>query len=257
MSIFSSNTPFTSGQLSTYFPTTNTATTMATIKFATQLLADGMIDDGQFAQIAALAGIYLDTIAEAYTVTSAVYTGTAGSTTRKYLLVPNYPLPTKINNDMPWPPFQCMPNPPPQGFPLPNANPALANQATPGNTYGGRRRLFGKMGASTTVSSTLATLSAAAYVTVVAPAASADNAGVHFDLLVQDGGTGDFNLIAGAVLPSATVVDTGLTRYPYAMYPNTTQTARYRHTELGVDTTGTHFIVYGPHVFLNPGFVAT
>ena len=258
----SSNTPFTDSQITTFFPTDTTADTRATILKVEQLVLDGFVDDAQFAQIASAVGTYIDTIAEAYPLTSAVYTGTAGSTSRKYRAVPTYPLPAQINDALPFPPFGFFPNPPPQGFPLPNSNPLLANTAQPGNTYGGRIRFYGKMSATTTVASTAATLDSAHYVTVTLPAASAHAPNVLFDVLVQDAGTGDYNMIATGVAPAGVVVDTGLTRQAYAMSPNTTLTSRYAHAEVGIDTNADvgdgwnqGITVYGMNTMVNPGFV--
>lgn len=251
MTQFSSNTPFTSDQLDVYFPTDTTANTIATQAKAEQLLSDGFIDHAQYAQVASLVGTYIDSIAEDYQPVSATVNGTTGTTHRSYVIVPTYPFPSKTYDS-----FKLFPNAPPQGFPIPNSNPLVANQNVAGGIPNGRSRLYGKMSTARNVTTSNATLDETNYIAVVMPAASADFPGVKFDLLVQDGGSGDYNAIAFGVAAGATVNDKGLTRVPYAMGTNETLPVTYAHAEVGVDTVpSTHIPVYGPNTVVPVGFI--
>ena len=94
----SSNTAFTTTQLEQYFPTGTTAEALSTLNFASQLVRDGEIDDGQYEQIQQAVGTYIITLAETYAIASATVEGTPATTHRGYRLVPTYQLPTV------WPP---------------------------------------------------------------------------------------------------------------------------------------------------------
>jgi len=228
--------------ISDNFPTDNTADTLATITKFDQLVRDGFLDDQQAAGVLDAIGTYIDTIAEAYPLVSAVYAGVAGAVSRKYAVVPKYALPaTALGQNLTF-----LANSPPQGRAPASAVASAANNAE-------RTSRYGKLAASTTVASTAATLDGTHTVTVTLPAASADFPDVKFDLLVQDDITtpGPWQVIKTDLAASAVVVDTGLARAAYSIAPNTNP--RFKHSEVGVDTTGTHIIVYGSLVYVEGG----
>lgn len=251
-------TLFTTQQLETYYPTDTTADTLSTIALFQRLEQEGFFDDAQKGQIIGAIGTFIDTKAEAYTLASAVYTGTAGTTTRTYTCVPTYPLPptppegTFTNQGIA--PYLAMPGPPPQQYPGPSAS------ATAANTYNGRQRMYGQLQSGTEVAVTLtaATLTAANYVTITAPAASSDSPGVLFDIVVLVSGV--WYAVAFGVAPGGTATDNGTPYESYAMAPNTYNTDQggsfYPHAEYGVDTVPeTHVIIYGVRTYIPPGLI--
>jgi hypothetical protein len=263
----SSNTPYTPAQLAAFFPTATTPQVLSTIEFARRLVQEGQIDDGQYEQIQQAVSTYIATLAESYTLGAPTIVGGAGTTARRYRIVPAYALPAvygpgaSMTAALGYPvapstpagilPFRMWPGAPPQGFPAPS--PA----AVASNTVGGRTRCYGNMQAIVAAATTPAVLSATDYVQLTMPAANADFPDIGFDVLVSDGASGPFYGIGFGIPASATFNDIGQSRLPYSLYDPNNHSAgnpvRYFQPEVGVDTTTTpHTKLYAINTTVAP-----
>jgi hypothetical protein len=192
-----------SQELAQDFPVATTAQLQASnYKFDNLIRAGFLGDFGDVSSGLTWLGTAMDALAETFTLAEPTFTGTAGTTTRYYAAVPNYPLEygpgaaSAANGQY----LNFLGGSPPYGYPTASAQPGGAD---------GVRRLYGPHTALDTVTLTSATLDANDYVSIVLPAAK-HLAGLLFDVVSSDN-AGNFFVVAIGVAPGATAHDKGPT----------------------------------------------
>jgi len=248
----------TQTQLNQDFPVATSAEILQTIIKVEQLVRDGFLEGAELRQIIdQQIGPAVGTFAEHYAAPGVAYTGTAGTSTLVYAVVPTYP-----NTE---PPPGSAANPggeylnfiagkPPQGRPPSTDAMTTFAEADQRTTF------YGTISPAATQTLVSLPLSANNYVTVTVPAASADFPDVLFDVVslnptgvtvAPGSGANIVSLVATKVAAGTSVQDKGLHIAPkYLMGPNTD----YPNPEVGVDTTTEpHTLIYGPLVTTREG----
>lgn len=186
-----------------------------------QLLRDGQLTEQQASQVLGFFAAWFDANYDTSTLAapaSAVFTGTAGTTTYDYVAIPNYPLndPTGVI-----PAVKFLPAPPPFG------RPSSLQELEPGTSavldlrtrrYPGGSAFDTALAATAlAVANCAAVLNATNYVTITAPTPGAPNfAGVLFDICLLAGGK--YYLVAENVAAGGTAVDNGQAKPEYVPF---------------------------------------
>jgi hypothetical protein len=228
-------------QLAADFPKTTSALLQQSNQKFDYLINDGFLGDyGDYSSIQGWLGPAMNALAETFAIATPTFTGTAGTTTRYYGILPAYPLefPSGGAQNVDGNYLNFLGGKPPYGFPA--ASPS-------GAAYDGARYLWGIASALEEVVDTAAVLTAANYVSIVLPAAQ-HITGVTFDIFQTPAATGDpYTLVARNVAPGTTYEDKG----PLAAGADPLYGAVYTppaYAQVGIDTTVTPapgLVVYG------------
>jgi hypothetical protein len=219
----------TAAALAADYPVDN-ASLQHTIDLVDLQVQNAYLAGAQLGQALAAIGAVMDEFAETAPPPTAAYAGTAGTVTRYYAAVIEYPLAID----------------PPLPFPKRNVG-AMPGNPIQGRTTGNldRRKRYSRASISVTVADTVTPLTAANVVTLTAPAYAGAVAGVAFTLIAVDGNGVFLYAVAENVAPGASATDIGALssisegRLPYyaefAIIPAASATA-----VIAVSTIGTY-----------------
>lgn len=200
----------TQAQLDADFPVDTLAHLQASMTKFDQLVRDGQLSTPEITQVIGQFGNFMDAKVEAAAIAAptAAYTGTAGTTTRTYHAIPNYPIADPSGFQ---PTVKNLAGKPPYGRPSPAESLNCVPDTRTRRYIGGTTAATDVAAAKIAVANTQAALDATDYVTVTAP----NPGGLHvpnvqYDIVVEEQGNANvYLLVATNVAPGASIKDTG------------------------------------------------